>query len=68
MPNVSEKLKRRMDRVKYMAATMYVIKAIEHNTCNHDGQLIVAIRRSATAYAGISLFPVSECVISKISG
>lgn len=68
MPNVSEKLKRRMDRVKYIAATIYVFKAIEHNTCNHDGQLIVAIRRSAIAYAGILLLPVSECVISKVSG
>ena len=49
-----------MDRVKYIAATIYVFKAIEHNTCNHDGQLIVAIRRSAIAYAGILHLSVSE--------
>lgn len=49
-----------MDNLECIAATMQNGESIEHNTCNHDGQLIVAIRRSAIAYAGILHLSVSE--------
>ena len=47
MPTVTEKLKRRIDRVKNIAATIFVIESIEHIREIMMGSLLSVIRRSA---------------------
>lgn len=47
MPTVTEKLKRKIDRVKNGAATTFVIESIEHIRENLMGSLLSVIKRSA---------------------